>query len=114
MAANPFNLAQRAKRAESAESDNAFEVELEREDVREIAKTLTGRRFLQRLLADLGLQRSTFSTDAFVMAKRAGRQEFAVSLLELIEDAAPQAAAEMHAERIERRHAKKESHDRRN
>lgn len=114
MKADPLNLERRVRLAEEAAHQQQFERMVEKADVLTVMGTPGGRKFLRRLLAQMGVRLPTSAVDDRVTAGRAALHDFAMQFEQWIERVAPEEAAEMHRERIAEDLDRTMTNDRRN
>lgn len=97
---DPFDIDEKRRRERFAEGRRALRLAEERDDLREVMSSEKGRRFVRRVISQLGRRDATFETDQLLLARRAGRNEFALALETLIETSLPEQALQMHSERL--------------
>lgn len=73
------------------------------DDLADLMRTASGRRFVQRWLDEAGLTKSTIGPDALSMAWREGRRDFAIALAAECERVAPEEFLLMQREVFEER-----------
>lgn len=106
---NPLDLEDQARTtAESVEEERLLR-EKELSDLCWVMSSKQGRRFMWRLLSGAGLYRSSFSTEAAVMAFNEGQRNAGLQQLNDVMEACPERYLEMLTEHK----AEKEKHDNR-
>lgn len=74
------------KRIKQAEARRIREQILADEDFKAVASTVTGRRFIRRVISECGVYQSSFNTDSSVSAFKEGRRSIGLWILTLFDE----------------------------
>lgn len=88
--------------ADELEQDEAqaLAARIEQDDLKMLMSNASGRRFMWKLLGDCRIFHSNFSTSALEMARREGRREIGLKLLEQVHLLCPERYEEMRKEQL--------------
>lgn len=95
---SPFDTAQREATADFDEAVKRLRREQEVNDFRTLMGLKEGRRFVRRLLELTGVTRTSFSSDALVMAFKEGNRNMGILLMAEIGNTCPKRYSQMQKE----------------